>query len=266
MNPQNPITRRRFLSLSAAGACALCLAACARQPAPAPEDYWKTNHKNLLDNFDQILNPARKEIVDLCGEPGADSVLAETRTGYEALMPDVPYIGGDDNALTETLYLSAAALAFYRVMLAHDQTLEDTGRILYHAIESLYQRNATLIRAFGGNPTGKAAQEEYRRIARWSEQSPYPGDWKAVFVEGDGGQTFDFGVDYTECGLVKFYQAQNAAELAPYLCLGDFPYSQVMDSGLVRTSTIARGGQRCDFRFKKGRPIQMEWAPEFLKD
>jgi len=54
--------------------------------------------------------------------------------------------------------------------------------------------------------------------------------------------------------------------LTPYLCLGDFPASQAYDSGLVRITTLARGGPRCDFRFKKGRPIQVEWTPEFLKE
>jgi hypothetical protein len=86
-----------------------------------------------------------------------------------------------------------------------------------------------------------------------------------TFVEGDG-KSFDFGVDYTECGIVKYYRAQNADELAPYLCLGDFPLSQVLGTGLVRTTTLARGGPWCDFRFKNGRPIQMEWTPDFLKE
>jgi hypothetical protein len=114
------------------------------------------------------------------------------------------------------------------------------------------------------NPNGKPAWDEFRRMARWSEKSPHPGDWKLVFVEGDG-LNFDFGVDYTECGIVKFYQAQHAEELAPYMCLGDFPLSQALDTGLARTTTLARGGPRCDFRFKAGRPVQMEWMPEFLK-
>jgi hypothetical protein len=32
---------------------------------------------------------------------------------------------------------------------------------------------------------------------------------------------------------------------------------------LIRTETIAQGGQRCDFRFSRGRPVQVE--PEFLR-
>ena len=90
-------------------------------------------------------------------------------------------------------------------------------------------------------------------------------DWVLTFVEGDGN-TFDFGVDYIECGLCKYTHAQGADELTQYLCLGDFPASRVYDTGLVRTMTLACGGPRCDFRFKRGRPIEMEWTPDFLKE
>jgi hypothetical protein len=31
---------------------------------------------------------------------------------------------------------------------------------------------------------------------------------------------------------------------------------------LDRTETIAHGGQRCDFRFSRGKPVEVE--PEFL--
>ncbi len=32
---------------------------------------------------------------------------------------------------------------------------------------------------------------------------------------------FDYGLDVTECGIVRFYHAQDADELAPYMCLSD---------------------------------------------
>lgn len=266
MRTNTSLTRRDFLKLSAAGFCGLCLASCARQTESASAiSYWRENSKQLMDDFDAILNPVRDEIVVLCGEQEASAIMAESRKAYEALLPQVPFIGGDDNSLTETLYMSAAALAFYRVMSSHGQTLEESGRILYRAVEKLFTFNDPLASAQSRNPTGKAAQDEFRRMAKWSEQSLYPDDWKLTFVEGDG-QDFDFGVDYTECGIVKFYKAQQASELAPYLCLGDFPLSEALDTGLIRTTTLAHGGPRCDFRFKTGRPIQREWTPDFLKE
>jgi hypothetical protein len=262
---QTTYTRRDFLKISTAGLCAVCLAACGKLPTASPQEYWQVNRKDLLDDFDSVLNPVKGLLATRCGQQQSAAILAESRKAYEALLPQVPYIGGDDNNLTETLYMSAIALAFYRTMQNHGQSIQETGFILYRAVEHLVNFNNPLAAAQTRNPNGKETQDEFRRMARWSQKSRYPGDWKLNFVEGDGS-TFDFGVDYTECGLVKFYRAQKAEELAPYMCLGDFPISLAVGSGLVRTTTLARGGSRCDFRFKAGRPIQMEWTPEFLQE
>ena len=77
-----------------------------------------------------------------------------------------------------------------------------------------------------------------------------------TFVKGDG-QAFDYGVDYTQCATCKFYRAEGASELAPYVCAVDKTYSQMLDRGLTRTMTLAEGYDRCDFRFKKGGPTQV---------
>ena len=78
---------------------------------------------------------------------------------------------------------------------------------------------------------------------------------------GDG-TAFDYGYDYTECGVVKYFRAQGAPELAPYFCLNDFPKSAVDGSGLSRTKTIGQGVDLCNFRYKKGRPVLQGWSTE----
>ena len=90
-----------------------------------------------------------------------------------------------------------------------------------------------------------------------------------TFVEGDGA-TFDYGLDITECGICKLYQAQGAGELARYLCLSDYVVSRAFGRGLVRYKTIAEGARVCDFRYKQGRetyvhPLRDGWPPTFLE-
>jgi hypothetical protein len=72
-----------------------------------------------------------------------------------------------------------------------------------------------------------------------------------AYVEGDG-QDFDYGIDYIECASCKFLHEQDAAELGPYVCAVDKVASEMLGWGLRRTMTLAEGGVRCDFRFKKG--------------
>jgi hypothetical protein len=177
----------------------------------------------------------------------------------------LPYIGGDKNSLTDTLCQSAGVLAFYQAMKVHGKSGDEAGKIVYRTVEAIaFQAN--VFSGVGGRMAqGKAAQNVFKRMAAESQKRAYSGDWVLAFVEGDG-QSFDFGVDYTECGIAKFYRTQGADEFAPYLCLGDFPISKALNTGLVRTTTLARGGPRCDFRYKSGRSIQMEWTPDFMKE
>jgi hypothetical protein len=261
---QNDLSRRDFLKFSAAGVCGLCLAGCGLKTSAPPKDYWEANKKYLMDDFDAIMDPARLFIQEKLNPEETDAVIKESTKNYEALLPQVPFIGGDDNQLTEVLYMSAAGLALFQAMKAHGQDVDETGRVMYCVMEKLFNFNDPLTSAHLRNPTGKQVQDSYRVIEKWTARTPYPGDWKMTFVEGDG-VNFDFGVDYTECGVVKFYKAHNAFDLAKYMCLGDFPISRSTDSGLVRTTTLGSGGPKCDFRFKAGRPIQMEWTPDFLK-
>jgi len=257
-------TRREFLRASICAAAGPCLGACA--PAtPASANYYVANKARIIKDLDPILRQMRKLTAQAHGEALAATVARETMAEFEQLLPQLPYIGGDRNTLTDTLVHSTGALAFYRVMKTHGQPVQETGRLLYRTIEALALQSSTLSGLNGQMAGSKAPQNQFKRMAEASQKRLYPDDWVLTFVEGDG-KTFDFGVDYTECGLCKFNHAQGADELTPYLCLGDFPVSQVYDTGLVRTTTLARGDSRCDFRFKSGRPIQMEWTPDFLKE
>jgi hypothetical protein len=261
---QNDFSRRDFLKFSVAGVCGLCLAGCGMKTSAPPKEYWQANKKDLIKDFDAIMDPARVFIQEKLSPEETNAVIKESTVNYETILPQVPYIGGDDNQLTEVLYMSAAGLALFQAMKAHGQDVDETGRVMYRVMEKLFNFNDPMTSAHLRSPTGKQVQDSYRVIEKWTAKSPYPGDWKMTFVEGDG-VNFDFGVDYTECGVVKFYKAHGAFDLAKYMCLGDFPISRSVDSGLMRTTTLGSGGPKCDFRFKAGRPIRMEWTPDFLK-
>lgn len=81
-----------------------------------------------------------------------------------------------------------------------------------------------------------------------------------VHVEGDG-QTFDWGADYIECGIVKFIHSQGADELTPWLCRVDYATFGALGIGFKRTMTLAEGYEKCDFRFKKGFETPSGWPP-----
>lgn len=214
-------------------------------------DYYLKRKSKLLKEFDKILKHARKVLIPLFGEELTDTMAKEVRTEYEALIPDLPYIGGKQPH-TQFLQATAQALALYRVAQKRGISLEQTG-ILF------YQMSREVLRSypkFGARLLGRITfTRRYikglQKRATESQQRRYPEDYVYVFVPGDG-EDFDYGVDYLECGGCKFLKEHGAPELGQYLCLADILYSEMFGWGLVRTKTLAQGDDKCDFRFKRG--------------
>ena len=88
----------------------------------------------------------------------------------------------------------------------------------------------------------------------WSEEShqrKYRNDWVVDILNGNG--VYELGYDYTECGVVKLCRDEGCPELARHLCRMDFVLAEMMNMKLERTSTLAEGGERCDFRYSRKR-------------
>ncbi|MBR1597889.1 MAG: L-2-amino-thiazoline-4-carboxylic acid hydrolase [Lachnospiraceae bacterium] len=60
---------------------------------------------------------------------------------------------------------------------------------------------------------------------------------------------YDLGYEYYECGICKICQDEGCPELARYMCRLDYLIADIMNAKLVRTKTLAEGGDSCDFRY-----------------
>jgi L-2-amino-thiazoline-4-carboxylic acid hydrolase len=100
--------------------------------------------------------------------------------------------------------------------------------------------------------------------AAWFQTRRNLPGWVVSYVDGEG-KDFDYGIDYHQCEAVLYFKKQNAADLAPYFCLVDWPTNKLMKTGLVRTKTLAMDYKVCDFRFKKDRPVTQGWSTETAK-
>jgi L-2-amino-thiazoline-4-carboxylic acid hydrolase len=238
--------------------------------APSPEDrtmdaesWYLQNKPKIMREVRLALRHFRKHLVETYGKEEGEAIASETMQGFEALLPDLPYIGGDENTLTRNLYLTAAMLAMYRALQARGASVEQAARLIYLGTASFFNSVPTrwLLRWQGRRVVDRTFQDQRRHVAAISQQRRYPDDWVFEVVDGDG-QGFAFGVDYTECGIVKYLAREGAPELAPYLCWIDYPQFAAMHVRLDRTETLAQGGRRCDFRMSRGEPVKVE--PEFL--
>jgi hypothetical protein len=144
--------------------------------------------------------------------------------------------------------------------------VEECGRmILLIAEERLKAVPRSMLRFFGWfmhTPLGRRWIRKTYVEACDNPNSPY--GWKASFVPGRG-QDFDFGVDCYQCGLCRFFHEQKAHDIMPYICLIDQVQARVMRIGLHRSETLAAGGSKCDFRWKKGWVAPVPWPLKWLE-
>ena len=254
------ISRRQFLIASALVAGGVVVAGGGAMFA----------HLKSTDPFALYVESTREVLARRYGDTLAGTSHRDIWQEYQSLLPEVPYIGGDQNLNSGNLLASAYCLAEYRVLKARGLTTEEVGQIIYEGYEAASDVPAWLGVAVGRLQHGKKSQERWRAQAEQSQKRQYPGDWVFTFVQG-GGQEFDYGLDFAECGICKFYHDQGADDLTPYLCLMDGVVSEAFGYGLVRYKTLAEGADVCDFRYKTGRetflyPLRDGWPPKFLNE
>lgn len=214
------------------------------------ENYYVTHAMRIQREVQMGIPHYKRFVLEAYGPDLAESIVKETMEWFSALLPQTPYIGGEDNHLTENLSLTVPLLALYQALKAHGKPVEDAARVIYKGTASMYTSFPfnVMLWVKGSRILSRGAQEKLKQRATASQTRRYPGDWVYEYIPGDG-KTFIFGVDYTECGILKYLTAQGAAELAPYLCWLDVPMCAAERVGLMRTQTLARGDARCDFRF-----------------
>lgn len=205
----------------------------------------------LLKDFESVFRMAIPVLVSRFGEEAAAEIGGETRREYEALIPKIPYVGGKE-PFTRYIISTAQYAALYKVLQSRGLSLEEMGQLIYDTTDRVLSAYPGFIMRFiTGSIFSKRFVRRVRERAEESQRREYPGDYVFSFVEGDGVE-FDYGVDYTECGVCKLLEAEGALELAPYICKTDILSSDKLGWGLKRTMTIAEGYPICDFRFKKG--------------
>jgi hypothetical protein len=253
------MNRRKFLNISAVTAGAMIIG--------GGTFYTMVKDSDPLSPF---FEATQKVFTARFGDDLAATLEMETKQAYEALGPEIPYIGGKGNMFTEWLNYSAYYLAMYQALSARGHKVDDVGKLIFETYEVMADYPKWFLRIVGRFRYGEKYKEKLRSAAAASQKRKYSGDFVSSFIEGDG-ENFDYGLDITECGICKLYSSQGAEKLARYMCLSDYVVSKAFNRGLVRYKTIAEGAEKCDFRYKKEKetfvyPLREGWPLKFLDD
>jgi hypothetical protein len=222
------------------------------------DTYYQKNAEKILAEMEPFFKGIEQAAAQPFGTAFAASAVGAAWQRFKLLLPGLPYIGGDENSFpTENLVFGAAMLCLYQEMKAGGKSVQETGKLVYDAFlagapalqEDVHQAAARI-------------SATHRQSEAFSTTHPYPFGWQTKFVEGDS-QNFDWGVDYTSCGICTLFQQHGAQEFLPYLCFLDLPSYRARGIGLVRASTLGLGAERCAFRFNLRAEYSMEWYPDF---
>ncbi|MBK8900442.1 MAG: L-2-amino-thiazoline-4-carboxylic acid hydrolase [Anaerolineaceae bacterium] len=218
--------------------------------------YYTKQRRKLLKNHQKMMNLGQPLMAARYGERLAETAVTASTTEFGRLIPQIPYIGGKANSLTDTLVQMTSLLALYRVLKREGKPIADIGDLFYEMAQAQVNRFPQWLRHLTGRLyLSRWNVRRLRQKAAVSQQRQYSGDFVIELVPAHDTRSIQ-GINYLECGIVKFFAQQGAAELTPYMCRIDYLLFPAMGIQLNRTGTIAQGCTHCDFRFNQLREKQ----------
>ncbi len=230
-------------------------------------DYYLSRTDKYWKQLGRLFKSSERILPKYVNAELVETVTEETYSEFKTVLAELPYIGGDENTLTFVFVSSAAALAYIRVLERYELPVDTIGVILNEVYAGVYTSLPGFLKwVLRKSEFSSRHRKELKAFAQESQLLKYTDNWVMEFVEGDGND-FDYGCNYTECAVLKFFRKMGAEKYMPYVCVMDFTSSRALGTGLHRTTTLNYGGDCCDFQYKQNRPskpgIPLEDLPEY---
>jgi hypothetical protein len=189
--------------------------------------------------------------------PGRSTALiAAVDQHYGRIAEDVRFAAASANPLDRRLDFSAYFLALIQTLDEGGESFQ-TIRTLCLEIVTEYVRPKNRVQQLLKRLPAKLVGTRLARVllkgfAGKVGRRAHPDGFVARVLT-DKAETLGlgYGFDILECGICKLFHKHHYAKYASILCEVDEVTSGFAGLQLVRTSTIALGASKCDFRFKK---------------
>lgn len=231
--------------------------------------YYVKRKRKLMREFESKLSILTAFLSNHVDESRNESLFKAMRERFEAILPEIPFIGGAKNPFTMMLIEGAMTLAMCLELEREGLKFRDIAEMFYAYFEEMNRVKKDNFAKANKSTEDVFFTEEHvnflREFAKETQEQEYPYNWVFEFVEGDG-ETFDYGMNFSECGDFKFFKKFGAEKYCTLLCLGDFAEANVFGFGFPRTKTIGFGAETCDHRYKKGGHTPRVWPPDDLPE
>ncbi len=169
------------------------------------------------------------------------------RAQYRQMISRIPSIGSmSENMFASVPYMACYGFAYYKA---------DPQRITMEIFDGMIDAicKSDMMKKFyqGKNCFDRKEIEKYVAGSKRSKERKYPNDW--VFDFSYDLSVPEYFVTHYECGVCKIAKQENLMFLMPHVCVMDYPTIEYKGGRLIRTKTLGKGDDCCDFHVvKKG--------------
>jgi hypothetical protein len=189
--------------------------------------------------------------------PGdSEVVINEVDQQFRILSEDTQFASTSRNPMDKRLDFSAYFLALIQVLEKRNFTYDDIRTICLE-ITYTYVTPANAfqkwLKRVPPKLVGLALTKPVLRIFNNKISTRgHPDGFRAEILT-DKSKTYNlgYGVDILECGICKLFQKHHAGKYASILCEVDKVTTSLAGLEMIRTSTIALGAKKCDFRYRR---------------
>lgn len=221
---------------------------------PEPHPYYQTRRPVIVAEFSESLRIVEDDFRALLPQHSLEQLRPLVLAELDRVLATLPYVGGAAGRMTPFFEQSAGFFALGRVLRRLRVPMETTAALMRKTfLARMLRSSPEQLSAQGRQWLSEASKASLRMLAEDSEDRVNPGDFVYQFVDPgvtEEGQAFEFGLDYTECGFCKMCKANGDEELLPVMCSLDKESYSLRGIELFRSTTIASGADRCNFRFR----------------
>ena len=111
-------------------------------------NYYVNMKDKLMKKYDQATQVQREVLVKHFDETRVNAWLVEARKGYESLIPQLPYIGGDENDFTRYLTYPSGIMPLVKILRDEGVPIRKNGQMIFEISVAYYNAIPSLARWF----------------------------------------------------------------------------------------------------------------------
>jgi hypothetical protein len=201
--------------------------------------------RHRLDLAEAMLRE-RAHLTDIGG------IRQEVMDEFDVVLTQMPHVGGAASRMSDFFMRLLGFMAISRVLRRHGVALPVIGEIERETYKAQLLTLPEAERLAAGRQfLSPENQALLREQAAKSHAQEFSEDFVYDFVEPGPGDRFEFGINYTACGICKFADRHGDKEILPNICGLDFDAYATQGIRLERSQTLAGGASHCNFRFSR---------------